>query len=95
MVAKIIAERAEAQKLREETFQLALKKKEVGKRADAPVPAFLFGIFQNCGAFYTEAKTWYKAAQLAYEAGNVSAGNSYLSQGDAAMAKGDSCMSFW
>jgi hypothetical protein len=55
--------RAEATKLREETFQAALKLKKNRKPTSAPTPRAFFGVFQNCAAHYREASTWYAAAR--------------------------------
>jgi hypothetical protein len=101
------AARQKASRLRDKTFEMSLK---TPKKDRLPIPpAFqdedddkpegtarlFFGIFQNCGRYYTAASTWYEAASDAYESGNYALGNSYKAKGDASFAQGDDCMSFW
>jgi hypothetical protein len=88
--------RSEAIKLREAAFEQGQALRKGPRPAGGePTPRRFFGIFQNCGKYYTEATTWYEAASDAYAAGNRDLGNLYYQRGNAAMAKGDDCMSFW
>ena len=101
------AARQKASKLRDKAFELSLKTpkkdrlpvppafQDEGQDGDQGTARLFFGIFQNCGRYYTAASTWYEAAGDAYDSGNFALGNSYKAKGDAAYAQGDDCMSFW
>ncbi len=92
----MLAERDKAITLRNKAFGLALKVPK-GQRLPKPdsVTRMFGGLFQNCGAYFTQASTWYEAASDAYDRGQAALGASYMKKGDAAFDAGEDCMSWW